>query len=114
MFDVLFAGVAVSDFPAALDWYRRLFGREPDITAHDTEVMWRIADRGWVYVKQDVDRAGRALLTLAVDDLEVAIGTLQERGLQPGPVKPEGDAGWKSVLTDPDDNVVAIIQVVRP
>jgi catechol 2,3-dioxygenase-like lactoylglutathione lyase family enzyme len=113
MFDVLFGGVAVTDFPSSLDWYRRLFGREPDVVAHETEVMWRVADGGWLYVKADADRAGHALVGLAVSDLEETVRALAGRGLEPGPVTPEGDARWKSLLADPDGNSVELIQVAE-
>ena len=36
----------------------------------DNEAMWQVADRGWIYVVGDTNRAGNALLTLLVDDLE--------------------------------------------
>jgi hypothetical protein len=33
--EVLFAGVPVADFPAAVAWSGRLFGRPPDIVVND-------------------------------------------------------------------------------
>jgi hypothetical protein len=38
---------------------------------------------------------------------------LAERGLRSGPIEIIGDAGRKAVLTDPDGNSVAIIEVAR-
>lgn len=111
--DVLFAGVAVDDFEAARRWYRDLFGRDPDVVAHDTEVMWRATGPGWVYVLRDPDRAGHGLTTLAVPRLDQAVAELAARGLDAGPIEPVGDAGRKAILTDPDGNSVSLIEV-RP
>ena len=67
---VLFAGVPVADYPAARGWYERLFGRGPDMVPNQTEVVWQVAEGGWVYVVADAERAGRALVTVIVDDLD--------------------------------------------
>jgi predicted enzyme related to lactoylglutathione lyase len=109
--DVLFAGIAVRDFSRARAWYERFFGRDPDVVAHETEVMWRTTDRGWLYVVCDVEHAGNAIVALAVPDIEAAIASLDERGIACGPIEPEGDAGRKAVVRDPDGNSIAIIEV---
>ena len=108
---VLFAGVPVRDLAAAVDWYGRLLGRPPDIPVNPDEVMWRAVGDGWVYLLREPDRAGRALVTLAVADLDATLGELRSRGLSPGAPRPVGDAGRKSVMTDADGNVVNLIQV---
>jgi hypothetical protein len=63
-----FGGVAVGDFAAAYDWYVHLFGRVADMSPHDREAVWRLTPTASVYVVQDGEHAGHALLTLAVDD----------------------------------------------
>jgi glyoxylase I family protein len=110
-FDVLFSGVPVSDFNAAQLWYERFFGRPADIVAHETEVMWRVSDGGWVYILRDGVRAGHGIVTMAVSDIEAAVSSLQGRDIEIGPIKPEGEAGRKAVALDPDGNSIAIIQV---
>jgi hypothetical protein len=109
--DVLFVGLAVSDFHASLAWYERFFDRAADVVAHETEVMWQITDRGWLYVLRDVDHAGNGIVTLAVPDIEDAVSALAARDIAIGPIQPEGDAGRKAVALDPDDNAIAIIEV---
>ena len=98
--DELFAGVAVADFPRAAEWYGRLFGRDADVVAHDREVMWRVTGTGWLYV-----------VAIAVPDLDEAVADLRARGIGSGPITPEGDAARKSVVTDPEGNSVAFIEV---
>ena len=102
--------MAVRDFAAARGWYEQLFGRPADVVAHDTEVMWRVADGAWLYVVEDPPRAGHSLVALEVPDLDGSIASLAH--LSPGPVTLEGDGGArKSTLHDPDGNVVALIEV---
>ena len=57
----LFAGVPARDFDASVDWYARLFGRAPDVVAHEHEVLWRVSDTGWMYV-------GNSVALIVVDD----------------------------------------------
>ena len=108
---VFFAGVAVSEFEPARAWYERLFDRSPDVVAHEEEVMWRVTDGGWLYIVRDADHAGNSIVAIAVPDIEAAISGLGARGITPGPVEREGDAGLKAVMRDPDGNSVAFIQV---
>jgi catechol 2,3-dioxygenase-like lactoylglutathione lyase family enzyme len=74
----VFAGIPVADYDAALAWYERLLGRPPDVIVTDKEAMWQVADRGWIYVVGETKRAGNALLTLLVDNLEDHVAELAE------------------------------------
>ena len=109
--ELLFAGIAVADFPRALDWYRRLFGRDADVVAHDREVLWQVAGTGWLYVVEDAARAGHGLVAVSVPDLEGAVRDLAARGIASGPIEPEGDGARKAVVPDPEGNSIALIEV---
>lgn len=109
--EVLFAGVRVRELRAAADWYSRLFGREADIVPNEDEVMWRVADGGWLYVLRDPPRAGNSLVTICVTDLETAVAELADRNIRLGAIAPVGDAGRKARGQDPDGNSVDLIQV---
>lgn len=109
--NVLFAGVAVSDFKAAQAWYERFFARPPDVVAHETEVMWQATDRGWLYIVLDADHAGSSLVAMAVSNIEETTSLLAARGVTTGPIERQGDAGLKSVVRDPDRNSIALIEV---
>src|SRR5262249_57966665 len=78
--EVLFAAVTVADLDGAVAWYARLFGRPADIVPNDNEVMWRLADAAWLYVLRDEKRAGHALVTVCVADLDLALAGLAARG----------------------------------
>ena len=72
--EVLFAGVRVRNLAAAIDWYGRLFDRPADVVPNQQEAMWRVADGGWLCVVEDAEPAGKCLVTIAVDDLDVLGG----------------------------------------
>jgi glyoxylase I family protein len=111
--DVVFAGVAVSDFKGSRAWYEGFFARPPDVVAHDEEVMWQVTERGWLYIVGDADRAGSGMVAMAVADIEAAVAALEARGVSTGAIEREGDAARKAVVVDPDGNSIAIIQVER-
>jgi predicted enzyme related to lactoylglutathione lyase len=108
---VLFAGVPVTDFSVARGWYERFFARPADIVAHANEVMWQLTDGGCFYITRDDSRAGKSLCALAVSDIEAATSALAARGIRPGPIEWEGDAGRKSIVVDPDGNSIALVEV---
>ena len=109
--EVLFAAVMVADLDRAVAWYARLFGRPADIVPNDNEVMWRLADAAWLYVLRDEKRAGHALVTLCVADLDRAVADIAARGITGGPVEIIGDAGRKVTFTDAEGNTVSFIEV---
>lgn len=109
----LLAGFAVSDFAVALAFYGRFFGRPPDVVAHDHEVLWRVTEGGWLFITLDPGRAGGGLVSVAVAGLEATVTALGARGVPAGPIEPVGDAGHKALVTDPDGNVIALVEVAR-
>jgi hypothetical protein len=108
--DVGFTGVPVSALVHGRDFFERLFGRPADIVASEDEVLWRVADSAWLYVKVDPVRAGNALAALAVAHLDAVLADLEGRGIRPTTVE-RLEAGRKATLHDPDGNTVAIIEV---
>jgi catechol 2,3-dioxygenase-like lactoylglutathione lyase family enzyme len=100
----VFAGVPVADFPAAIAWYERLFGRPADVVAHATESLWQGVGDGWIYVIGDAERAGGAIVTFLVDDLDATVAELAQRGLTPDELETKPP---KAVFADPDGNRIA-------
>jgi len=110
-----FAGVAVADFAAMLPWYERLMGKPPDFFPQEGEAVWRVAEHAWIYVvathhEGAAGRAGKALLTLLVDDLDDHVARLAERGLPVGPVDLMPGAARKAVISDPEGNRITFAQ----
>jgi catechol 2,3-dioxygenase-like lactoylglutathione lyase family enzyme len=102
----VFTGVPVADFASARAWYERLLGGPPDLTPHDTEAAWRLAgDLCWIYIVADRDRAGSALLTVLVDDLDATIDDLAGRSITVEPAEPVGGM-LRITVHDPDGNTI--------
>lgn len=102
----LFAGIPVSDFAAALDWYERLLGAAPSSFPHDTEAVWELAEHRLMYVVERPEHAGHAMHTIIVDDLDARVRGAAQRGLEPATQETYPNGVRKTTYTDPDGNEI--------
>jgi predicted enzyme related to lactoylglutathione lyase len=100
----LFAGIPVSDYRGALSWYERLLGTPPSFLPNEIEAVWKIADHGFVYIIQRPEDAGHAVTTVFVDDFDVRVAQLAERGLTPAARETYSNGVRKATYLDPDGN----------
>ena len=110
----LFAGVAVSDYATARPWYERLLGAEPSFLAHATEAVWELAEHRYLYVVEDRERAGRALHTLFVDDLDTRVAQIAARGIEPDERVTYPGKARKAIYRDADGNEISFGGAVEP
>ena len=61
----------------------------------------------------DRERAGGALHTLIVGDLDRFLFEAGERGVEAGPVEPVGEGMRQSIVTDPDGNRLKVATPVE-
>ena len=108
----LFAGIAVRDHDVAVQWFEQLLGAPASFQAHETESVWILADHRAVYVVQQPDRAGHALVTLMVDNLDVFTAAAAERDVEPVEVEEYGNGVRKAVYRDPDGNEIGVGEVL--
>jgi catechol 2,3-dioxygenase-like lactoylglutathione lyase family enzyme len=106
----VFAGIAVRNRDAAIDFYERLLGASPTMLPNDDEAAWQLSSGGWLYVLRDADRAGRAVVTLLVDDLDARLAAAGARGVEHGPFETQGGDVRTTWITDPDGNRIQIGQ----
>jgi len=109
-FTHLFAGVRVREIADARAWYERLLGAEPAFFPNDLEAVWAVGEHRWLYVLQDAAKAGSALLTIMVADLDATAEAIRGRGIEPTELEDYGEAR-KYVFHDPDGNEIGIGQV---
>ena len=64
----MFAGIAVSNFGVALEWYQKLLGAKPTFFPNDVEAVWQLAENRHVCIIQDANRAGGAVSMIWVDE----------------------------------------------
>jgi hypothetical protein len=71
---------------------------------NEREAAWELHEGAWVVLIADPERAGSALHTLIVADLDGFLAAARERGVEPGPVEPVGEGMRQSIVVDPDGN----------
>ena len=106
----LFAGVRVRRIAVARVWYERLLGAEPAFVPNDVEAVWAVGEHRWCYLLEDAARAGGALVTIMVADLDATTEATRGRGIEPTEPEDYGEAR-KHVLHDPDGNEIGIGQI---
>lgn len=106
----LFAGIAVSDFATARRWYEALFGRPPDMLPMEGEAVWHLTTSGSVYVTADPQRAGSALVTIAVSNLDEHAAAVGARGLTLREEETDPSAPRQLTVTDNDGNCVKFFE----
>jgi predicted enzyme related to lactoylglutathione lyase len=107
----LFAGIPTADYDRAAAWYEGLLGRPPDILPTAGEAMWSVTPNGSIYVVLTEGRAGGAIVTVAVPDLDALLAGIAERGIAAGPVEQVGTAGRKATVVDPDGNRISFVEL---
>ncbi|WP_328469308.1 VOC family protein [Actinoplanes sp. NBC_00393] len=104
----LFAGISVSDFPAGLAWYEKLFGGPPAFLPNEVEAVWEVAEHRFVYIEHRPAHAGHGLTTLFVEDLDARVAGIAERGLEPGKRETYENGVRKITYYDPDGNEIGL------
>jgi predicted enzyme related to lactoylglutathione lyase len=100
----LFAGIPVTDYIVALEWYERLFGVPPSFLPNDVEAVWELAEHRFVFMEQRPDHAGHARHLFFVDDLDAVVARIAERGLVPAEQETYANGVRKAAYRDPDGN----------
>ncbi|MDF5756434.1 VOC family protein [Spongiactinospora sp. TRM90649] len=102
----LFAGIPVADYPAALKWYEQLLGSPPTHVVNDHEALWEFAEDRSVYVVELPERAGNAIVTAFVDDLDARVAGISSRGIEPTLRETYDNGVRKIIYRDPEGNEI--------
>jgi catechol 2,3-dioxygenase-like lactoylglutathione lyase family enzyme len=102
----LFAGIPVSDFATAKAWYEQLLGGEPSFLPHPTEAVWELAPHRFVFIVEDSGRAGSAIPTLMVEDLDALVAEIAGRGIEPAERETYDSGARKAIYRDADGNEI--------
>lgn len=109
------AAVAVADVEAALPWYQRFLGRAADDRPMDGLAEWHVTPTASIQLVADAERAGSALLTLAVDDLEQHVAVLAAAGVPAGTLDDTSSAKVLfATVEDPEGNRITLVQARGP
>lgn len=102
----LFAGIPVADYAVALRWYEQLLGSPPAFFPNDTEAVWELAEHRYMFIEQRPERAGYAIHTIFVDDLDALVARIAHRGLDPVEQETYSNGVRKTTYRDPDGNEI--------
>lgn len=106
----VFAAITVRDRDAAIEYYERLLGAAPTMLPNDDEAAWQLTGGGWLYVLRDAARAGKAVVTLLVDDFDERLAAAAAAGIELGLVEMVAGTVRTTWITDPDGNRLQIGQ----
>ena len=104
----LFAGIPVTNYTAALPWYERFFGRPPSFLPNDTEAVWELSEHRYIYIVQQPERAGNALVLSFVDDLDDRVAQIGQRGIEPAMRETYDNGVTKVIYRDPEGNELSL------
>lgn len=103
----LFAGIPVTSYAEALPWYEQFFGAPPSFLPNETEAVWEVAEHRYVYIVQQPERAGNALVLSFVDDLGDRVAGIARRGIEPAGRETYGNGVTKVTYRDADGNEIS-------
>jgi len=85
----------------------RLLGSEPSFTPHDTEAVWELEEQRYLYILEDAQGAGHALIAIFVDDLDATVAATASRGIEPDEQESYPGGARKAIYHDADGNEVS-------
>ena len=95
---------------AAKPWYERLLGGEPSFIPHATEAdhgsSRSIASYFFVFINEDAERAGGAIHTIFLDDLDARVADIASRGIEPDERVTYPGKARKAIYRDADGNEI--------
>jgi catechol 2,3-dioxygenase-like lactoylglutathione lyase family enzyme len=105
----LYAGVPVTDLDVAIDWYTRLFGRDPDVRVGN-EILWQIDESATLFIESDAKRAGSGRITFSVTGLDALLELLAARRIDYGAIVTYTNGVRHVSVPDPDGNAIAFAE----
>jgi catechol 2,3-dioxygenase-like lactoylglutathione lyase family enzyme len=102
----LFAGIRVRDYDAATSWYERLLGKEPAFIPHATEAVWELAEHRYLYIEENRDAPGGAIIVIFLADLDAFVAEVASRGIEPAEQVTYSNGVRKAIYRDVDGNEI--------
>jgi glyoxylase I family protein len=101
----------VAEFDTVVDWYERLFGREPDRRPMESSAEWQLADSGGLQLFNNPAHPVQSTVILGVDDLAVTLADIATRGINTRSY--DVPSGFRlAELHDPAGNLIVMTQSV--
>jgi hypothetical protein len=85
---------------------RAAAGLRPAFFPNATEAVWELAEHRYLYIEELPERAGHALHTLFVDDLDERVKSIGARGIEAASQETYGNGVRKVIYRDPNGNEI--------
>jgi hypothetical protein len=108
---LLFAGARVSDFEGARRWYSTLLESDPAFEPHAREAVWELAPDRYLFIEDEGEPPGGAVIAILVTDLDARVERLAARGIEPADRVTYGNGARKAIYRDADGNEVSFGEV---
>jgi predicted enzyme related to lactoylglutathione lyase len=110
-----FVELTVADWPAAVAWYRDVFGLEVLLRAEADRFALLGAGGTRLALKGGEPHPGTVLLTFEVDDLPAELQRLAALGVTPAaPLKASAEGYRRALLRDPEGYALCLYDWARP
>ncbi|UDL03435.1 VOC family protein [Marinobacter sp. CA1] len=102
--------IPVKNFEESLNWYKKLFGRDPDVVPMEGIAEWQVVESAWIQVSIDPENAGSTTVVLGVNDVEAQCKTCSEANVPVGDVVEYPGVIKMAEAVDPDGNKISFVQ----
>ncbi|MFE0023793.1 VOC family protein [Amycolatopsis sp. NPDC059021] len=102
------AVLPVADHAAALAWYKRWIGRDPDVVPTEGVAEWKLAENAWIQVAHAPEAAGKTSVVIGVEDIDTHVAGLTSEGVTCGEVQDYGFIKLTDVV-DPEGNKINFV-----
>lgn len=104
------AVVPVRDQNTAVEWYKKLLGRDADVVPVEGVAEWQLAKNAWLQVAADPERAGSTTVVIGVNDIDAQCRACASANVSHGEVVEYPEVIKMIEVIDPDGNKVSFVQ----
>jgi len=102
--------IPVKNFKLALEWYQKLFEREPDLVPMEGIAEWQLLENAWIQVSIDLERAGGTTVVIGVNDLEKKCKVILDANLPIGEIIEYPEVIKMAEVIDEEGNKISFVQ----
>jgi hypothetical protein len=104
------AVLPVTDQDIAVEWYKKLLGRDVDIVPAEGVAEWLLVENAWIQVTTDPERAGSATVIIGVNDIDSQCTSCAAANVPHGEIIEYPEIIKMIEVIDPDGNKIAFVQ----
>ena len=102
--------IPVKNFELALEWYQKLFEREPDLVPMEGIAEWQLLENAWIQVSIDLERAGSTTVVIGVNDLEAKCKVFLDANVPIGEIIEYPEVIKMAEVIDKEGNKISFVQ----